>query len=154
MKKILLLLFSLVFFFGLIWLHRLNRAEDEQEAEAPIASPTKLTQREGAPPILELSKATIEAAGIEAELFSSAIAQIQFPPSSIVREQGRAWVYLRVNETQFEREEVEPLSNSENGHWRLSVPQKSPLPVVTKGAEILLSEELKSSIQVGEDAGG
>ncbi|WP_442753140.1 hypothetical protein, partial [Klebsiella pneumoniae] len=69
-------------------------------------------------------------------------------------EQGRAWVYLRVNETQFEREEVEPLSNSENGHWRLSVPQKSPLPVVTKGAEILLSEELKSSIQVGEDAGG
>ena len=147
MKKILLLLLSLVFFFGLIWLHRLNRAEDEREAETPIASPTKLTQREGAPPILELSKATIEAAGIEAELFSSAIAQIQFPPSSIVREQGRAWVYLRVNETQFEREEVEPLSNSENGHWRLKgLRKKSPLPVVTKGAEILLSEELKSGI--------
>lgn len=157
-KKALLSLVFLAFTGGLIWLHLLNRAESEQEQEAPIGDSSKLLARKGAPPILELSHEALDAAAIKTTpLVSSRIkgrikdgVEMQLPVNAIIRDQGRTWVYFRLSDTQFAREEVEPVSDLETGPWRLKgVLSQSPA-LVTQGAQILLSEELKSEIQVGE----
>ena len=72
------------------------------------------------------------------------------PRSAVVRQSGRAWVYMQTAEDQFARREVVLEEPTAEGWFTTSL---SPgARVVTTGAQMLLSEEFKSQIQVGEES--
>jgi hypothetical protein len=148
LKKAVLGALVLLFYCGLVGLYRLNHAESESESEAPIAIASKVTRREDATPILDLPKEAVANAGIEMKSFQGAF--FTPPPSAIVRNDGRTWVYFQLSEGKFSREEIEPESNSERGAWKLEGPAPSSI-IVTVGAQTLLSEEMKSQISVGDE---
>ena len=73
------------------------------------------------------------------------------PASSIVWWQGRAWIYVRTGPERFVRREIAtdtPAPTS--GYIVKGLPGNAE--VVTQGAQMLLSEEFRSQIQVGEEA--
>jgi biotin carboxyl carrier protein len=72
------------------------------------------------------------------------------PRSSFVRFGGRTWAYVQVAESGFVRRELVDAKPVENG-WFVRRDFGDRQPVVTSGAQVLLSEELKSEIQVGEE---
>lgn len=143
----------IAFLGSIVGLYLHGRAESEKENEAPISALSKLIEREGAIPILELSKENSEAAGIEAIPFSKDKGSLHISPNAVIRDDGRTWVYLKLDDIKYSRTEIEPLTQSEEGAWRIrgDVPQNTS--IVTVGAQLLLSEELKSQVQVGEGVG-
>ena len=74
---------------------------------------------------------------------------VAVPRAAVVRQSGKAWIYLQTGPDLFARREVvleDPIADG----WF----SRSPMPgdrVVTSGAQTLLSEEFKSQIQVGEE---
>ncbi len=72
------------------------------------------------------------------------------PASAIVWWQGRAWVYRRTDRDTFVRSEITTdLPAAGGGYFIRDVPKDSE--IVTRGAQLLLSEEFRTQIQVGED---
>ena len=69
------------------------------------------------------------------------------PRASIVRTEGRAWVYVQRDATTFVRTAVEVMSTGDEGVF-ISVPSDLPGPVVSAGAQTLLSEEQKANLRV------
>jgi hypothetical protein len=78
---------------------------------------------------------------------------IEIPGSAVVWWTGRAWVYLRTGADTFTRHEIPTDVPAPGGGF--IVPVKSlpqPLPeLVAQGAQMLLSEEFRAQIEVGED---
>jgi multidrug efflux pump subunit AcrA (membrane-fusion protein) len=72
------------------------------------------------------------------------------PGAAVVRQSGRAWVYLQSAPDRFTRHEVALEEPSADGWFTASIPPGSR--IVTTGAQTLLSEEFKSQIQVGEES--
>jgi len=68
--------------------------------------------------------------------------------SAVVRYAGRAWVYTQTAPDKFTRREVTLDSPRPDGWFTHSLQRGER--VVVNGAQLLLSEELKSQIQVGE----
>jgi hypothetical protein len=78
---------------------------------------------------------------------------IAIPASAVVWWAGRAWVYRRTGEETFSRREI-PTDMPEAKDAGFIVPAKllgPDEPIVTAGAQMLLSEEFRSQIQVGGD---
>ena len=78
---------------------------------------------------------------------------IEIPASAVVWWTGRAWVYLRTGADTFTRHEIPTDLPAPGGGFIVSV-KSLPYPdpeIVAQGAQILLSEEFRSQIQVGED---
>lgn len=74
------------------------------------------------------------------------------PRSAVVRFAGRAWLYLEIGEGRFARRELDATHPTDAG-WLTSALQPGRR-VVIGGAQTLLSEEMKSQIQVlGEGEG-
>ena len=72
------------------------------------------------------------------------------PQSAVVRTGGRTWIYRQVAADKYSRQEV-TLGNSSTRGWLVSgVTERDR--VVTVGAQLLLSEEQKSQIQILEEA--
>jgi membrane fusion protein, multidrug efflux system len=73
------------------------------------------------------------------------------PYSAIVRFNGKTWVFRQVAKDKFTRREVPIGRTSDKG---VVTPEnlKARDRIVVKGAQLLLSEEQKSEIQVGEEA--
>jgi hypothetical protein len=72
------------------------------------------------------------------------------PQSAIVRSGGKTWIYRQVADDKYSRQEV-ALSSSSNRGWLVTgVTERDR--VVTVGAQLLLSEEQKSQIQILEEA--
>lgn len=72
------------------------------------------------------------------------------PAGAVVRQSGKAWVYVQTSEEQFARREValeEPLAE---GRFTRSLSAGDRIVII--GAQTLLSEEFKSQIQVGEES--
>jgi hypothetical protein len=71
------------------------------------------------------------------------------PASAVVRWQGKAWIYVQKASDRFVRREISTEAAVEPGWF---VTQKIPPDdrIVTTGAQLLLSEELRSQIHVGE----
>ena len=72
------------------------------------------------------------------------------PASSIVWWQGNAWVYVQKEHEHFIRKEV-PTDNPVEGGWfvvNIFLPQDF---IVVQGAQLLLSEEFRAQIHVGEE---
>lgn len=70
--------------------------------------------------------------------------------SAIVRQSGKAWVYVQTSDDQFARREVALEEPTDEGWFTHSL--SSGDRVVITGAQTLLSEEFKSQIQVGEES--
>jgi hypothetical protein len=72
------------------------------------------------------------------------------PASAIVWWQDRAWVYRRVDPESFVRTDIgTDLPTPGGGYIAAGLP--GDVEIVTRGAQLLLSEEFRAQIQVGED---
>ncbi|HLJ15720.1 MAG TPA: HlyD family efflux transporter periplasmic adaptor subunit [Bryobacteraceae bacterium] len=71
------------------------------------------------------------------------------PAAALVRYAGKVWCYVASGPQQFIRKEVQE-QESEGGGW-FTQTVKPNARVVLTGAQVLLSEEFKSQIQVGEE---
>jgi hypothetical protein len=69
------------------------------------------------------------------------------PESAVVRTGDRAWAYVQIAPTQFERRQIEVTRPAARG-WFVTSGFAAGDQVVVTGAQALLSEELKSQIQV------
>lgn len=75
------------------------------------------------------------------------------PQSALVWWQGKAWIYVQKDDEHFVRREVPTDQPVENGF----IVRSGLLPnatIVIGGAQVLLSEEFRSQIQVGEEGAG
>ena len=78
------------------------------------------------------------------------------PTAAVVWWSGRAWVYLRLDEDSFSRREIPTDTPTRDGSGFV-VPVHAfgeaddPPQIVTKAAQLLLSEEFRAQIQVGGD---
>jgi hypothetical protein len=78
------------------------------------------------------------------------------PTAAVVWWSGRAWVYLRLDEDSFSRREIPTDTPTRDGNGFV-VPVHAfgeaddPPQIVTKAAQLLLSEEFRAQIQVGGD---
>ena len=76
---------------------------------------------------------------------------IEVPASAVVWWTGRAWVYLRTEADTFTRHEIPTDAPTPEGGFIVSV-ESLPHPVpklVVQGAQMLLSEEFRAQIQIG-----
>ncbi|MBA3708341.1 MAG: hypothetical protein H0W83_05940 [Planctomycetes bacterium] len=76
---------------------------------------------------------------------------VVIPRSAIVRHAGTAWVYVQTDPGHLARRPVSLDQPVDLGWFQ---PEWGSVSLVVAGAQGLLSEELKSSIQVGEDNAG
>jgi hypothetical protein len=79
---------------------------------------------------------------------------LTIPPSAIVWHAGKAWIYLRMTSESFTRQAI-PQANYERADGGIMIPAAA-IPekaqgIVMEGAQLLLSEEFRAQIQVGED---
>jgi len=74
---------------------------------------------------------------------------VVIPSAAVVRYQGKAWVYLQKDETHFNRQEISTEAPAEGGWFEKTKPSPGE-KIVTQGAQLLLSEEFRSQIEVGE----
>lgn len=78
-----------------------------------------------------------------------AVARVEVPASAIVWLQGRAWAYFRTGPTTLVRREIETDAPAPGGGYFVKgLPDGTR--VVTRGAQMLLSEEFRSQIQEEE----
>lgn len=73
------------------------------------------------------------------------------PRAAVVREAGRAWVYVQTDDETFVRREVSTLSPTPDG-WFAADHFKAGDKIVIDGSQMLLSEELKPQIEKEEAA--
>jgi hypothetical protein len=76
---------------------------------------------------------------------------VTLPRSAVVRFLGKAWVYCQLSADRFARREIPATQPTDDG-WFVPSGVKAGERVVATGAQLLLSEELKSQIQVGDEA--
>ena len=78
------------------------------------------------------------------------VSGVNVPPSGVVWFEGKAWVYVRTGPQVFTRREVATnLPTKDGGYLVTTLPRDAR--IVTRGAQLLLSEESRAEIQVGED---
>jgi hypothetical protein len=74
------------------------------------------------------------------------------PGSAVVWSEGKPWAYFRTGEQTFARREIATDTPAPDGGYIVKdLPNNSE--VVTQGGQLLLSEEFRARIQVGEEAG-
>jgi hypothetical protein len=78
------------------------------------------------------------------------ISGIIVPDSAVVWWQGKAWVYVQKDTDRFARREISTDQPVQNG-WFIGKGFSAGDRLVTSGAQLLLSEELRAQIQVGEE---
>ncbi len=78
---------------------------------------------------------------------------VVIPESAIVRTAGKMWAYVKKGSDQFVRREVPAGTPTGNG-WFATRGFAPGDQIITVGAQMLLSEELKTQIQVGEENPG
>jgi len=72
---------------------------------------------------------------------------VVIPEAAVVRTENRAWAYVQIAPTQFERRQLVVTSPTARG-WFVTTGFTAGDRIVVTGAQALLSEELKSQIQV------
>ncbi|KZC22662.1 hypothetical protein RHOFW104T7_17805 [Rhodanobacter thiooxydans] len=74
---------------------------------------------------------------------------VTIPGSAVVWWQDRAWVYLNATPHAFVRTEI-PTDQPATGGGFVVKSLPTPSPIVIRGAQLLLSEEFRAQIQVGD----
>jgi len=75
---------------------------------------------------------------------------VAIPPSAIVWWQDRAWIYRQAGPGSFVRMQIPTDLPSEDGGYTIKELPKDAT-IVTRGAQLLLSEEFRAQIEVGAD---
>ena len=70
---------------------------------------------------------------------------VEVPGSAVVRHERRAWVYVQTGKARFTRRSI-PLEHASGDGWFVSEGVGPSDRIVVSGAQVLLSEELKSQI--------
>jgi hypothetical protein len=83
------------------------------------------------------------------EMPGQALAGVNVPERAIVRASERAWVYVQTGVTNFVRRDL-ALEHPVAEGWFVTGGVRPDERVVTTGAQVLLSEERKSEIKVGD----
>ncbi|HEY3242451.1 MAG TPA: multidrug transporter, partial [Phycisphaerae bacterium] len=78
---------------------------------------------------------------------------VMIPQSAVVRLVGKAWVYVQIADDQFTRREI-ALDRPVADGWFTTATFGTSDRIVVRGAQMLLSEEFKSQIQIGEEGEG
>ena len=111
----------------------------EREREKPIQVPPRTRIKDGVT-YIELDNEAVVFAGVKTETVRGLASM---PVSSIVYHEGKSWLYVEVEPGRYTRLPADRKATKNFGGR-----------VVTVGAQILLSEELKSKIQsLGEEIG-
>jgi multidrug efflux pump subunit AcrA (membrane-fusion protein) len=72
-------------------------------------------------------------------------AAVSVPESSLLYHDGRALVYVRLSPGRYERREVQVLGR-QHGRWVLARGVEAGEPVVSRRAQVLLSEEFRAEV--------
>jgi hypothetical protein len=83
---------------------------------------------------------------------ASSIEGIVVPKNAIVWWQGQAWIYVRTSPATFARREISTDHPLPDGNY-LDTTLKNRTEIVVQGAQLLLSEEFRARVQVGEEGG-
>ncbi len=83
----------------------------------------------------------------------AARARAVVPPEAVVRADGKTWIYCQEAPDQFVRKSVHLEPGAGGGRF-VATALAPGSRVVTRGAQLLLSEESKSQIHVGEEGSG
>jgi hypothetical protein len=83
----------------------------------------------------------------------STVDGVVVPGPAIVWWEGRAWVYIRTSPTTFARRSIATDYPMPDGNFLVRT-LSSSTEVVVQGAQLLLSEEFRAQIQVGEEGEG
>ena len=75
---------------------------------------------------------------------------VDVPRAAVVRDQGLAWVFVWDGGDRFIRRRIS-LDHATKGGWFVTTKSLRGMRVVVAGAQMLLSETLKSEIRVGEE---
>lgn len=140
----------------LVWAFLEGRQElqKERERELPVKVPPRVTKDSEGRAAIKLDQETqaLVKLRIESVVLPSGGRTSQnviVPNSSIVRSEGKNWVYVSASSETFVRKELTSIEAVESGSSVEGLSSKDR--VVTEGAQLLLSEELKSVIQIGEE---
>ena len=141
---------TLAFLLGLaalaVWGFIEGRHETEMEAlrEKPVYVPPRVAE-ENERQVISLSDADKTAGGIAVEEVSSQTV----PISALVWWDNKAWVYVETSPGKFLKTAI-TIQKLEQERYRVDG-VSSPARIVTQGAQLLLSEEERQTIEVGED---
>ncbi|HEV2319178.1 MAG TPA: hypothetical protein VGV18_05475 [Verrucomicrobiae bacterium] len=83
------------------------------------------------------------------QLPGGAAAGFILPDSAVVRSDGADWIYVQANETNFQRDQVF-LDHPAKDGWFVTNIFAPNDKIVVVGAQVLLSEEHKAQIQIGD----
>ena len=160
LKTIVTMLAIIVILALLVWAFVEGRKELalEQERERPINVPSRVSIEHGES-VITLDVATQKLGGIETARLAPAPGDgqkssqgISVPDSAVVWLDGKAWVYLQKDSERFVRRDITSGNPVQSGRF-VSKNIKAGDRIVTQGAQLLLSEEFRSEIQVGEEGG-
>jgi hypothetical protein len=79
---------------------------------------------------------------------------VGIPPSAILWQAGKAWIYVRTGSDRFERRAIgaEAAPTADGGYVLPATSLRNDKLIVVAGAQTLLSEESKSQIPSDEDS--
>ena len=152
MKAVLYWIVIVVIAGAVIGAHLAFRGEltSEAEREKPIQPPAQVTKDSGGAIEVVLNKESRSLAGIESIPVVVHASEFQIPSAALVRYDGQDWLYEEVAPERYVKRRVslrEPVIDG----WLVSGEIEAQGKIVTVGAEVLLSEELKSQIQISGD---
>lgn len=118
---------------------------------APAIDPTTLGQGF----LLRIESAIQPGAAVTAYLATPGEPRtgVVIPRAALIRAAGKTWAYVKVGEGHFTRIEVAPEHPVAQG-WFVTDGFTAGDRIVVEGAQILLSEEMKSQIQMGVEGQG
>ncbi len=143
-------------FAFLVWSFIEGRKEMllEQESEQPIKVPSRVSIDHGES-VITIDVATQKLSGITTTVLAPAPVggpgpshAIMVPDSAVVWLGGRAWIYVEKDAERFVRRPVPVDHRVREGF--VTDQFAAGDRVVAQGAQLLLSEELKSQIQIGD----
>lgn len=122
--------------------------QHEREREMPIKLPPRVQSTSAGGFKIVLDRETQELAGIEVKTLHRTAEGVMVPASALLRQDGQVWLYVQGEPGEFIRKAIK-LGKPTSEGW--AVPTATQETVVTVGAQILLSEELKAQIQILEE---
>lgn len=137
---------------GIIGAHLAFRGElaSEAEHEKPIQPAAQVKKDANGAIEVVLSKESQSLAGVQSTPVVTHGNEFQVPNAALVRYDGQDWLYEDVESEHYTKRKVslkEPVADG----WLVTGDIDPQGRVVTVGAEVLLSEELKSQIQISGD---
>ena len=147
-----LVLGALVVFAGLtVFAFVRGRAEfaEERERERPVNSPIRVTISDNQA-VVSLDPAASEAASLVMLRLVPRAGAVLLPFSAIVWSEGKPWAYMRSAPGRYSRRGV-PLGTVVEDGWLLPGKGWQGAEVVLAGGQMLLSEEFRADLNVGDN---